>query len=613
MNRIRIVKDNASDIDKKIHEWRLGGNNVLLYSNYDTLADLEQDFDDFNNTDMDDRIISDDKSIELFGKTNKERYEIMLHKLQDGPSEVYRELRVSAHEDTNISPVDKVFLIRESAINRNYIDSINKSVYTGFIQEDTSVYDIKHDKDYIKEEVLSKLDGDNIYDDVGITFPFLSLEAMAASNELHPVDDDQEDWQMAYKKMMVTGDAKDYMNLATYWTNIINDTYNLRKECEKHGDKEGVEKCNKILIGYGWAPAIDPTKIAIDKASELTRKRIEKLLDKITVIDLTSEEFSQERSKQTSIKPYLYIAAFKLGNRYNCIVLSSDRDFKNAIQIGYDFSSANMLATPMARRFNVNTYSPSFKCEVYVIFNNDSVAADALSKVYLSNSPDFDNFTEYNMDINNVGGLKLFLYTILKRYNCVLDNDHIFMYKIHDGEIGEYLETHGEKYLELVYRVERKYNRIGMTESTTNEFPIEFDKDGNLLINKGSNIDFDGEYSRTHLALKMYEEGNNVTGMKYCICKLWYLNIILEDKIHDKNTNSKTRESCVRSRAKIMNDIKKYTPIILKQDPNFDILKTYQNSPFNNDKVVIKSSTLFYLYKLIKRTFNFKELKTIFK
>ena len=111
----------------------------------------------------------------------------------------------------------------------------------------------------------------------------------------------------------------------------------------------------------------------------------------------------------------------------------------------------------------------------------------------------------------------------------------------------------------------------------------------------------------------MYEESNNIVGMKYCICKLWYLNIILEDKIHDKNTNSKTKESCVKSRAKIMNDIKKYTPIVLKHDPNFDILKTYQNSPFNNDKIVIKSTTLFYIYKLIKRNFSFKELKSIFK
>ena len=104
------------------------------------------------------------------------------------------------------------------------------------------------------------------------------------------------------------------------------------------------------------------------------------------------------------------------------------------------------------------------------------------------------------------------------------------------------------------------------------------------------------------------EPGKDVqVGIKY------QNDIILEDKIHDKKTDVKTKESCMRSRAKIMNDIKKYTPIILKHDPHFDILKTYQNSPFNNDKVVIKSSTLFYIYKLIKRNFTFKELKSIFK
>ena len=604
-----------NEVDSKVHDWRLASNTTLLYSQYQSLTDLEEDFDDFNNMDLTKRNISDDKSIELFGKTNKERYDDLLHKMYSRPDEIYSEIRPASHESVDISPLEKLFLLRESAVNRDYIDSVNKSKFTKFIQEDTTMYDINHERELIKDEILTKLNNDNIYNDVGITFPFLSLESMIAiEGSLEPYDDDQERWQKAYKKMMVTGDSKDYMALASYWKSSINDIYNSRLEAEKHGDTDSVKIYDKILVNYGWAPSIDPNNTAIDKASELTRNKIENLLNKITMIDLTTEdEDPQEHRKVTSIEPYIYIAAFKQGSSYSSILLSSDKDFKDAVEVGYDFSAPHTLATPKAIKRSISSFSPNFKCEIYVLFNNGESSKNIISRIYLSNSPDFDSMSEYSMDITNIGGLKLFLYSILSRYGCVVDNDYMFMYKIHDGTIGDYMEDYSEKNIQLISRLKMKYDRIGLTESTTNEFPIEFDKDGNLLINKGSNIDFDGEYSRTHLALKMYEESNNITGMKYCVCKLWYLNIILEDKIHDKKTDVKTKESCMRSRAKIMNDIKKYTPIILKHDPHFDILKTYQNSPFNNDKVVIKSSTLFYIYKLIKRNFTFKELKSIFK
>ena len=62
-----------------------------------------------------------------------------------------------------------------------------------------------------------------------------------------------------------------------------------------------------------------------------------------------------------------------------------------------------------------------------------------------------------------------------------------------------------------------------------------------------------------------------------------------------------------------MNDIKTYTAVVLKLEPGFEILKTYKNSPFNNDKVTIKSSTLFYLFDTIKNLLTFKDVKKFFK
>ena len=160
-----------------------------------------------------------------------------------------------------------------------------------------------------------------------------------------------------------------------------------------------------------------------------------------------------------------------------------------------------------------------------------------------------------------------------------------------------------------------KYNIMPSVESTdifseantTNEFPVEFNKDGDLLISKGRKIDFEGEYSRTHLALKIYEKNNNIVGMKYCICKLWYLNTKLEEKIHDKKTTIEEKKKAEKARSKIVNDITKYSQIVLKKDPNFDIIKSYQNSPFNDDKIRIPTSTLDHTLEWIKRILNFKK------
>ena len=95
--------------------------------------------------------------------------------------------------------------------------------------------------------------------------------------------------------------------------------------------------------------------------------------------------------------------------------------------------------------------------------------------------------------------------------------------------------------------------------------------------------------------------------MKYCICKLWYLNIKLEEKIHDKSTTIEEKKKAEKARSKIVNDITKYSQIVLKKDPNFDIIKTYQNSPFNDDKIRIPTSTLDHTIEWIKRLLKFKK------
>jgi hypothetical protein len=178
------------------------------------------------------------------------------------------------------------------------------------------------------------------------------------------------------------------------------------------------------------------------------------------------------------------------------------------------------------------------------------------------------------------------------------------IYKLYHGDPDVYDNTKVVSSIAHLYAgaVEESYSSIyHLAIKETKDFPIHFNKDGDLLISKGKNLDFEGEYSRTHMALQQYEKTKNIEGMKYCLCKLWYMNIILEENIHDSSDDKEKLKEYHKARAKIINDIKKYMKIVLKQDDKFDMLKEYQKSPFNDDTIRIKRSTLLYTIDLFKQ------------
>ena len=77
---------NIDILAKQVKDWRLDSNIVLLYPKYENISDLEMDWDNFIAMNKDLQNDSDEKSIELFGNTNQDRYEIMLHKFYDEDS-----------------------------------------------------------------------------------------------------------------------------------------------------------------------------------------------------------------------------------------------------------------------------------------------------------------------------------------------------------------------------------------------------------------------------------------------------------------------------------------------------------------------------------------------
>ena len=131
------------------------------------------------------------------------------------------------------------------------------------------------------------------------------------------------------------------------------------------------------------------------------------------------------------------------------------------------------------------------------------------------------------------------------------------------------------------------------------EFPVQFDKEGNLLIKKIEKLDYNAEYAKSHKLLLEYEKSSNIEGIKYELAKLWFMNNKLEQIIH-KNPNKDNMAAFFSVRALILNDFKKYMGIALNIDKDFNFTVYYDSTPFSDNLRRVNSSTLRFTVEYLK-------------
>lgn len=132
------------------------------------------------------------------------------------------------------------------------------------------------------------------------------------------------------------------------------------------------------------------------------------------------------------------------------------------------------------------------------------------------------------------------------------------------------------------------------------EFPIQFDKDGNLLIKNMKKLNLESEFNKCHKLLMMYDNSSNIEGMKYELSKLWFLNNIIEEKIYNEKNTDSVRRELYNTRARILNDFKKYMEVVTKEDNQFNFSDYYNQSPFSDATLKISKHTLVHGIKLAK-------------
>ena len=144
---------------------------------------------------------------------------------------------------------------------------------------------------------------------------------------------------------------------------------------------------------------------------------------------------------------------------------------------------------------------------------------------------------------------------------------------------------------------------IGESASILNEvkqFPVEFDKDGNLIIYKAriGSIAYGDEIDDSVKLLESYRNTNNIEGMKYELAKLWFINDSIEKKLKKKLTNDQYKE-LIDHRATCLNVFKLNLEYVMKAEKGFNFSDYYNSTPFSDNSVKITANTLKYSMKAI--------------
>lgn len=142
-----------------------------------------------------------------------------------------------------------------------------------------------------------------------------------------------------------------------------------------------------------------------------------------------------------------------------------------------------------------------------------------------------------------------------------------------------------------------EYNDIAITEAKS--FPIQFDKDGNLLLKNIKRIDFEQEYTNSHRLLMEYAKQKSYDPMKFELAKMQFFITLLEKKIYKQGKEKSVEE--LKVRARFLNDFKKYLKLVVANDKTFNFAEYYERSPFNDAIIQIDNSTLKYGWKAFKQ------------
>lgn len=464
------------------------------------------------------------------------------------------------------------------------------------------------------------------------------------------------DWFTDYQ--MCTNGFKSckYNENVSLWINKLNVLYNDFSIIKESGDRYRIDARKQSILELGWNPEIEFSIENRIKASDRTRDRL-KLMNQRKVYDIResyneSESGYINESLSNSDKFPLFIVLSFSGDTFSKTVQKWTNAIYSHSAVGVDVELDKLYSYNIRDKGfaveSLNNYrkrNSSSTIAVYVTFLTKEEIKKVKFKLdyFLANKKDtgysFLNILGIGLgkdvERNNNMICSQFVDRILKMVNMditnkpsglVAPNDFYItknsnMYQIYEGPVTDY---NVNKTSNLVDKLQRNSNHLNENvsllsdESTViyesilkpytdiyyyneaKEFPVQFDNEGNLLIRNMKSIDIEAEYAQSHKLLKIYEQNENIEGMKYELSKLWFLNSIVEKKIYNERNTEKKKQELYKVRARILNDFNKYLKMVTDKESDFNFTDYYNNTPFSDATIKINKSTIKHGAKLIK-------------
>ena len=699
--------------DREAERWVRASGSSMIRSNYKDEDKLSNDWYNYNNMSDSQKHASDEKSLELYGKTNTQRYYELKNKLsrldiEDDKLGADKDSISSVHEEDtledkyNFDNVTYTDADTEKAITWSK-ESLRTIIYpTNSLEELELLWNefklmhrqLQRESDWKSEEIFGMNNEThyiylkNKWSRRNIEKPSIDLGDDSISSSTSEVPEYKELSYFCPREMKdlgvfktITGGSRSNRysdtpfissNEAMRWFNMyeliydnpylgVTEEYNKMnikrletiKELYHHLSKGvRVDDIKQSILELGWNPELDfsyNTRIKVDKR---VNSMMNENSNKFTFIDMSNMPITEESISSNSdvrVAPFyrpVYIVfteskslfgkaikkfgfgdishvavAFdeklehmysfssenngfgieKLSNcvhvtnlkvfcifvdniKYNKLKSTIDNFIRNADKTTYNYTGViNIALHRFFKRFRIsysNKMNMTMFCSQFVdsLFKSAGININTNKKSTNTSPHDFYNSVDYKKNI---------------------------IYKLYDGTREAY------KYLSIRNLINRIANKIEMYKeeflndseytfviTETKDFPVQFDVSGNLLISSSKNIDninFEEEYNFSHKLLLIYSKNKQYEAMKGELCKLWFLNNIIERRIYSKN-----HKDLYKVRARILNDFNKYLQEVIENDKSFDFTEYYSHSPYNDNTIRIRSSTLKYTAKYIK-------------
>lgn len=616
-----LMKNNNTntmeDIESKVDEAREWSANSLIeiITPQKTNIELDALWNKWNLMHKKLRKVSDDKCISLFGKTNKEFYEYL-----------------------------KSYFLRSNQVIDDTIEKINTnlSLTTGMVDDLKINLESTTIKSCNVNGIFDTYDNIPYFipDDLYVMGVFnLDTNYYGCESDNKYLDSDNKisvkSWFNDYRLYSTGFSVAKMGELTSLWIQKLNTLYRDYDYIKEHGSVNMINARKQSILELGWNPEIPFSLENRKLATEMNRVKLKESID-VNIYNLQDIYNEANELKELGVQDKYPVYIVFNYNEY--MVSKAIRKFTN----GKYSHTGISLDSDLKRIYSFNTLTNGFSLEsidkykktevddiaVFVAFVNkkELQAIKAKLDYFIANKKEtsysflniFGILADKDFESETSMICSQFVDRLLKSVNkditkkpsgLVTPNDIYVnsvksLYKVYEGSMNKYnsFKTNStiKKILSPVLNENSKEGSFIYYINEAKEFPVQFDQEGNLLIKNMKRLDFESEYSQSHKLLIIYDNSNNLEGLKYEISKLWFLNLLLEKKIYNEKHLEKTKKELYKVRARVLNDFNKYLNIIISRESDFNFTDYYNNSPFSDATIKINKSTLKTGAKIVK-------------